>query len=157
LILRIEYLADHPGCIPTLGRWFFSEWEPLYGGKSIDDVTASIRERLNYDKLPLALVAVEGGAVVGTVCLKEHDMDIREDLSPWLAGLYVAAAYRRRGFGTQLVTSAVEKARVLGVSSLFLYTPNQEQFFAKRGWSVFERALYKGVNVVVMKRLVGVS
>lgn len=155
MILRIEYLADHPGCIPTLGRWFFNEWKQLYNGKSIEDVTASIRERLNYDKLPLALVAVEGGAVVGTVCLKDHDMDIREDLSPWLAGLYVAAAYRGRGFGARLVTAVVDKARILGVSKLYLYTPNQERFFAKRGWSVFERVLYKGVDVVVMKRLIG--
>jgi len=54
------------------------------------------------------LLAFDNQELIGTVCLKVHDMDTRPDLSPWLAGLYVVAPWRRLGIGAKLV-AVIEK------------------------------------------------
>jgi hypothetical protein len=46
-------------------------------------------ERTLRDQIPTTYVAVEQRQPVGSVTLVEHDMEIRVDLSPWLAGVYV--------------------------------------------------------------------
>lgn len=48
-------------------------------------------------------------------------MDIRSELKPWLAQLYVDPPERGRGIGTALVHAAVERSRKLGFDCL-IYT-----------------------------------
>lgn len=87
--IQIDYLANYPKCVPKLANWFYDEWNEFYDGMTVKDVAKTINDRLNYDKIPLAFVAFYNKTVVGTVCLKQYDIDTRKDLSPWLAGLYV--------------------------------------------------------------------
>ena len=150
--IQIDYLAKHPEWIDTLTGWFFDEWPAYYADKSTEDVAESFRQRLNVDRIPLTLIAHHDGEVIGTVSLKEHDMDIRKNFSPWLAALYVALPYRRRGIGTLLIESGLSEARRLGLSHLYLWTPQLEPFYLKRGWSILERTVYNGINVSVMER-----
>jgi N-acetylglutamate synthase-like GNAT family acetyltransferase len=77
-------------------------------------------------------------------------MDIRLDLSPWLASVLVMRGYRRQGIGSALTERVVEEARVLGVHTLYLYTYDQEQFYSRRGWSVLDRIEYRGEPLVIM-------
>ena len=53
--------------------------------------------------------------------------------------------------GTALVHRAVIEAQRLGVTNVYLYTPDKERFYALRGWSVFERVEYRGWDVVLME------
>lgn len=150
--MLIDYLANHPAAIPVLAGWFHAEWSYLYPERTVADVERSIADRTNTTTIPLALVAVEGHEVVGTVCLKTHDMDTQLHLSPWLAGLYVARESRGRGVGSALVKAIEEKAYELGVRTLYLYTPESERFYASRKWDVLERVTYHGCRVSVMKK-----
>jgi N-acetylglutamate synthase-like GNAT family acetyltransferase len=86
----------------------------------------------------------------GSAMLIAHDMDIRMDLTPWLAGVFVALDYRRRGIGSTLVRRVVESAAQLGEKRLYLYTPSAEQMYLRLGWSAIERTQYRGKEVVVM-------
>jgi N-acetylglutamate synthase-like GNAT family acetyltransferase len=72
------------------------------------------------------------------------------ELTPWLGGVYVAPDHRRQGIGSALVTRAVDEARKLSVERLYLYTADQERFYARLGWSVVEQCQYRGQGVVVM-------
>ncbi len=150
--MNIDCLADHKEVIPELAAWFFREWSPLYADKTIDDVRNAIAERTNRNTIPVALVAFEGATLVGTVCLKAHDMDTRPDLSPWLAGLYIAEPYRGRGRGTALVKAIEQKARELRVSKLYLYTPSAQSFYLRMAWCVAESTEYHGTKVTVMEK-----
>ena len=149
--IQIDYLAKHPEWIDTLANWFLAEWPAYYADKSTEDIAESFRQRLDVDRIPLTLIAHRAGQVIGTVSLKEHDMDIRKNFSPWLAGLYVSLPYRRRGMGTLLIESILREARRLGLSHLYLWTQQLEPFYLKRGWSILERIDYKGNNVSVME------
>jgi len=148
--MDIAYLADHKEVIPTLARWFYQEWAYLHPDRTPEDVERLIGERTNTTKIPVALVAFEGGEPLGTVCLKVHDMDTRLDLTPWLAGLYVAAPWRRKGIGTALVSSIEKKAHELQVEELYLFTPESAGFYSRLGWHVYERTEYHGYPATIM-------
>ena len=78
-------------------------------------------------------------------------MDTRPDLYPWLASVFVPAAHRQRGIGSALVRRAMEEAHSIGVPSLYLFTPDRERLYARIGWSVIERTVYRDLSVVVMQ------
>ena len=150
--MNIEYLAYHKEVIPTLAQWFYEEWAYLHPDRTLADVERLISERANTNRIPVALVALEGKELLGTVCLKVHDMDTRLDLTPWLAGLYVSAPRRRQGIGAALVSAIEKTAHDLGVEKLYLYTPESEGFYSRFGWHVKERTEYHGYPVTLMQK-----
>lgn len=150
--MHIELLANHPDTIPTLAEWFYEEWSHIYPSRTLQDFANSIAERVNTDRIPLALVAFEGQELIGTICLKVHDMDTRKDLSPWLAGLFVKEERRNQGVGTRLVRAVEAKAITLGIQRLYLWTPALERFYATLGWSVTQRTVYQSCKVAIMEK-----
>ncbi len=150
--MKIEYLADHQSLIPTLAEWFYAEWSHLHPGKSREDIQHIISLRINRDKVPMTLVALQENELIGSVSLKIYDMDNRPELTPWLASLYVREDCRGRGIGSKLVTAIEDRSRVLGVKILYLFTPASEAYYAKRGWQVMERVLYHTFPVTLMSK-----
>ena len=102
---------------------------------------------MNTDRLPLTLVALHDGLLVGMVSLKFHDME-RPDLDPWLGGLLVLPEWRKRGMGTMLMHHATKEARKLNVARLYLWTHSAEGLYRKLGWQIVERTEYFGKNAV---------
>src|SRR5262249_58156128 len=96
--------------------------------QTLEDSLRNYRERMNTDRLPLTLVAVQSGVavnrheLVGMVSLKFHDMDTRPDLDPWLGGLLVLPEWRNRGVGTMLMHRATEEAPALKLPPILLLT-----------------------------------
>jgi hypothetical protein len=82
----LDYLANWPDRIPELARYAYDEWRAIFESKvqNYEDVLSSYRERANTDSLPLAVVALHNGKVIGTASLKVHDLDIRPEITPWL-------------------------------------------------------------------------
>jgi predicted N-acetyltransferase YhbS len=153
--MKIEYLADHPEFIPTLALWFHRHWGHLSPGSTSETVAAELRSHLQYNQMPLALVAVSGGQLVGSASLRLHDMRTRKDLSPWLANVYVPVAHRKQGLGARLVAAIEEKANDLGFAALYLWTDEQERFYTRLGWTVIDRLEYLGEQVVMMQKRLG--
>ncbi len=152
--ITIGYLADYLEWVPVIAGWFYEQWYDLYIVRSmtLKDVENSIAERCNYDTIPLALVAINDDKVIGTICLKQHDMDTRKDLSPWLACLYVATEHRCNGVGSLLVEALIEKTIALDISKLYLYTPDAEDFYRKLAWQALEQMEYLGCTVTILEK-----
>ncbi len=148
--MQIKYLKDYKEWIPKIAEWFYHEWGNMHPDLDVDKIIARLHKRTNVDTLPLTMVAVENEMVVGTASLKESDMDIRMQYSPWLASVYVCEDWRKKGVGTRLVETMVNKAKMIGVDILYLYTPDAEGFYAKLGWHVLENTAYHGKNVTIM-------
>ena len=151
--IRIEYLADHPECIPTLATWFYEQWSWFLPPKSsVETIATKFRTHINRDSPPIALVALDGAELLGTASLRIHDMDILTDLSPWLGGVYVAQCHRKKGIGRQLVSAVEQKALELGYWSIYLFTIDQAPMYSKLGWEVLNRLDYHRYPVFVMHK-----
>ncbi len=156
-MMYIAYIKDHPETLPVVARWIFDEWGDLCPGSTLETFIEHLQENCHDDQVPLTLIALLDGEVVGTASLIEYDMDTRHDLTPWLASVYVTPAQRGKGFGTKLVQAIVAKAREFKVPKLYLFTPDQEHFYRRLGWQPQEYTDYRGHNVVIMQIEPGIS
>jgi len=148
--MHIDYLADHPEFISTLAHWHHKEWSYLRPSDTVEARTARLRAACGRGEIPSVFVAFSDGTLFGSAMLIAHDMDTRMDLTPWLAGVFVAPDYRRRGIGSALIERVVGCAAALGVRRLYLYTPSVAQMYSRLGWSAVERTSYRGADVAVM-------
>jgi len=148
--MRIEYLSNHPEALPTIAAWQHAEWGHLRPNDTVEKRAARLKGFANGDRIPLTVVALDGNEVLGSASLIAHDMETRMELTPWLAGVYVGEAYRRRGIGAELVRRIMMEARRLKVPLLYLYTVHSEQLYAALGWSLMERTSYREDEIVIM-------
>ena len=148
--MTIEYLADHPEFLSILAAWQHAEWGYLRPGDTIEARTNRLRGEGERGRIPLTVVAHENGEVLGSASLIPHDMDTRMELSPWLAGVFVAPEYRRRGIASELVRRIVAEAARLDVPLLYLYTVHSEKLYEKLGWVLQERTRYREHDIVIM-------
>lgn len=119
----------------------------------VDDADGLLRiiEATSFDR---ALVAEIDGVIVGTVLLVAEELEPAHDVSPWLAGLVVAPAHRKRGIGAALVRAIEAEAAALACPFLYLYTGDAEPFYAGHGWTVEDRFEQDGYPEVLMMRVI---
>ena len=148
----IRYLADCPQHIPVIATWIFDYWGKSYGFKSLQDQINALSRRLYRNRIPLALVAFSGSRPVGTASLKIQEMPMRKQFYYWLGSVYVIPEFRGRGIGRSLVTRCETVAAEIGVTDLFLHTPDKQGFYRKLNWNSVEKCIYHDMSVVIMKK-----
>lgn len=155
--MLIDYLANHKQFIPEIADLSYTEWKALFqaAGISKEALLATLEQRAVTDQLPITLVALEGGVLMGTGSIKMAEPGTREGVSPWLAGMYVKEQYRGSGAGALIVQALEAKARELGVEAMYLSVGKAEAFYKRLGWTVLERRESHGVEEVALmtKRL----
>ena len=150
--LRIERLADHLACVPTLAAWHHAEWGNLNAAITLEARAERLGRRATESGIPTAVVALVGDDVAGSASLVESDMDIHPELTPWLASVYVAPGFRRRGIASALVGEIERIAREEKVRTLWLWTPDQERLYARLGWVTSSHEPYRGLDAVIMRK-----
>lgn len=148
--MKIEYLVDHPEFLQVLAEWQHGEWGHLRPGDSVVARMGRLRSFSERDAIPLTVVAHNDGKLLGSASLIPHDMETRMELTPWLAGVFVAPEHRRRGIGAALVRRIMAEAGRLSVAVLYLYTMHSEKFYASLGWSLQEHTTYRDQNIAIM-------
>ena len=133
---RISYLIEHPEYIPQLAQWLFEQWDSILGEKTREARIKKLNAHMNRDKLPIVWVAHANGQLLGTASLRVHDLEGREDLTPWLGGVFVGSHFRRRGIGVALCATVENAARSRGIQTLHLFTLDKQAWYSRLGWSV---------------------
>lgn len=150
--MLITYLADYPQYLSTVAGWVFDEWGWEMPGSTLESIRAEFSMHLNRERIPLAMLSLVEGQPVGTASIFLHDMDIRMDLTPWLAAVYVLPEFRGQGIGSQLVRAVEAVATRLQLERLYLFTPDHAAFYARLGWSVLEKVEYRHRSNVIMTK-----
>jgi len=134
--VRISYLIEYREYIPQLAQWLFQEWDTILGEKTPEARIKKLQTHMNRDKLPIAWVAHANGQPLGTAALRVHDLEGREDLTPWLGGVFVGSQFRRRGIGTALCATVEDAARSRGIQTLYLFTLDKQVWYSRLGWAL---------------------
>lgn len=149
--MEIIDLRQAPQHIPTIARWHFDEWGYLNPGKTLEYRIERMQRYIAGNPIPSMLIAVEDDEVLGTAALVEADMDSHPELTPWLASVYIREDQRGRGIGKKLVQALMDLAGQQHLKRLYLFTPDQADFYAKLGWKTLAQELYRNTTVTIMQ------
>jgi N-acetylglutamate synthase-like GNAT family acetyltransferase len=141
--VRISYLIDHPEYVAQLAQWLFEQWGSILGEKTLETRIKKLNAHMNRDQLPIAWVAHANGQLLGTAALRVHDLDGREDLTPWLGGVFVGSQFRRRGIGEALCATVEATAKSRGIQTLYLFTLNKQAWYSRQGWTVLAPCVWQ--------------
>ena len=150
--VQLEFLADHPEYLQRLATWHHEAFATLNPDASVEQRVEWLTSRMGRRAVPTTVVAAVDNVLVGSASLVEHDLPGREDLSPWIAAVYVRPEVRRQGVGTRLVQQVETIARELSFARLYLFTPDMRPFYETLGWVVREKAVYRGRPTTIMEK-----
>ncbi len=155
--MELEFLADNENAIPILANWYFSEWGYVEKGNTLDKVTDKLYGYLNTDKIPLIILAIEEGEILGAAQLRYREMDIYPEKEHWLGGVYVSQNHRGNKIAEQIIHKVVTVAKNLNVHKLHVQTQHLGGgLYRHLGWRPIEQVNYRGMNVLVMENQIGV-
>ena len=150
--MQISYLADVPHMAADLIPGLLEHWRFAFPNDTAEVRAAKFEAHENREVLPMAWIAHSGEKVFGTAALRVADLHGREDLGPWLGGVYVLPAHRRQGVATALCRVAEDRARVMGIPRLYLFTLDQESLYARMGWETIEATVWQDRPCVIMAK-----
>ena len=139
--IEIVNLADETRHIDEVSMWLWEEWAKE-GGTKLEDIIYRTKHSICRDKVPQVYIAKYKDELVGTVSIWHNDLISRQDLTPWLAALYIKKEYRGLGLGTILQEKVIDVVRALGYKSLYLITDLYE-YYERSGWNLLTNAPLK--------------
>ncbi|NOU22700.1 MAG: GNAT family N-acetyltransferase [Methyloglobulus sp.] len=151
-IMRFSYLANHPQFLETLAVNLFKHWQPILTEDTLEIRIAKLKSHMSTERLPIAWVAHSDSEVFGTAALREHDLDDREDLAPWLGGVYVLPTCRSRGIGEALCKTVEQAAKLRGIDTLHLFTLDKKAWYTHLGWKQIESTTWHGLPADIMSK-----
>ncbi|WP_421993008.1 GNAT family N-acetyltransferase [Roseococcus sp.] len=148
---RIVRIADRPDLVPLVANWLWDAfWQP--NGHRLEEVREIVSEATAEIGTPQSFVLLAGDTPCGTASFVSADLEIRNDIGPWLAGVYVVPEARGQGCARRLVAAVEEEARRVGDESLYLYTNDSQGLYEKLGWYVIEETVDNNHPVTIMRR-----
>ncbi len=149
--MQIDFLADRPELIQGLAPAIWGHWRTeLPEDTTVEHRIAKLKSHLHKAKLPLAFVAHQNGKALGTAALRSQDLDDRNDLSPWLGGVFVLPEHRSQGIASALCRAATAHAHAMGHPVLYLFTANKQVLYERLGWHTIQSAAWRGLCGSIM-------
>jgi predicted N-acetyltransferase YhbS len=122
--------------------------------RTIAEDIAGLRRFAKADGFEVALVAEDGGSILGTCLFVRQELNPVHDLSPWLAGLVVRPERRKQGIGSLLAQGIESHAADVGCRKLHLYTGDAEAFYVRLGWTVADRFVEDAEPMCLMQKII---
>ena len=127
--MQILDLHNHREFVPLLAEWHAAQWRNYP-----PDREALLLARSSEAGLPKTFFALHNGSPIGFVCLLSSNVPSRQDLTPWLASLYVVPEHRNKRVGQRLVEHCLIHTSMLGYERLYLFTSSAIAYYTKMGW-----------------------
>jgi GNAT superfamily N-acetyltransferase len=135
----ISDLRQRPEFFDTVADRIWQAWWKD-GGHPLETISGRLRENLNAEPIPIALVAHDGAAFLGTSSVIASDLEERPDYTPWVAAVWVEPQVRSQGIGAALVERGAHDCFALGFSRAYLCArPARTAFYERLGWIPIER------------------
>lgn len=148
--ITYDYLGHFPEHISTIAQWHQDQWHDIS-----PQLTTSLRIKKysaypSQPGIPCCHLALVDNCPAGSASLVKSDMETHSNLSPWLASVYVHSEFRNLGIATHLINMCIDSARKANIQTLYLFTPDQLEFYLSRGWKLLKPDTYHGEHVDIM-------
>ena len=147
--MKIVNLKEEKKYLDILAEWHHKEWAYLNPNLSLYDRRKKMESHFSNEFIPSTYVAIDD-ELLGSAAIVENDMDTKQELSPWLASVFISPNNRNKGIGSKLVEHVMKQTKSNGLKKLYLFTPNKENFYLRLGWQTIERTKYRNEKVVIM-------
>lgn len=119
-----------------------TKWNYEWWGESLncnyEKVKCFLKYSMQKDKLPQTYGLFLDDEIIGMCQFLYEDLDVRPDIYPWLANVYIDEKYRNKGYGRILIENATKVAHdVIKFNELFLYTKHIG-LYEKFGWKYID-------------------
>jgi N-acetylglutamate synthase-like GNAT family acetyltransferase len=150
LPFTISDLRRRPEFFDTVADRIWQAWWKDRG-HPLETISRRLRENINAEPIPIALVAHNGAAFLGTSSVIASDLEERPDYTPWVAAVWVEPQVRSKGIGAALVERAARDCFALGITRAYLCArPARSAFYERLGWIPIERDVgERGLTVFI--------
>lgn len=146
----ITNLRSVPQFADTIADRGWNAWWTT-SGVSLSQYRAYLDLMLESQSIPLAFVAHSGKTYLGSTLLIASDLDVRQNLSPWIAALWVDPDHRRQGIASELMAAARASVAELGYKVVYLSAEEKvTPYYLARGWRQIEKDV-GGLHVFEME------
>ena len=90
-------------------KWMY-EWGGKEEGYSIDAIKCFMKHSILKDRLPQTYGLFLDGKIIGMYQFTLEDLNVRPDIYPWLANVYIDSEYRGKGYGRVLLETVKDNA-----------------------------------------------
>lgn len=147
--MKIVALSEVPHHATQITDWL---WQAFGDGTSREFYQSIVRSSLNGADFPVTFVALDGDIPLGTVGFWRCDLISRQDLTPWVAALFVEESARGKGLSEALQQHVIDFAQQRGYDKLWLWS-TFGGYYERFGWQYQCDALeFPDVRVKVYSR-----
>lgn len=150
--VAITLLDGQDPLTEELAKHHAAAWGYLYTDWDSSKALAEFRSQKTDGSLPATLVLREDNQVAGSVSLLYGDCEVRKDLDPWLASLYVFPEFRGRGHASMLIEKAIEFAATTGEKELYVFTESAAGLLRRHGFETIDRTVLHGKPIEILRR-----
>ena len=151
--LTISDLRQRPKFFDAVADRIWRAWWKERGFP-LSYIADRLRENLNAEPLPIALVAHEGTEFLGTSSVIASDLEDLPQYTSWVAAVWVDPQHRERQIGRALVARAASDVFDLGIDRVYLCAGKlRRNFYVRQGWiPIHEEVGSRQVTVFVLER-----
>lgn len=131
--VTISSLVDRPNFIDACAAWTYGQWG-VGSTRTLDSTLERFRRSAHDQAIPLTFVAHIADRPIGMASLFEDDCELRPDLRPWLAAVFVHPDHRGNGVAGLLIQAVEHAAQQLGEHTIYLTTKDSQNLYTRHGW-----------------------
>ncbi|MCI9434487.1 MAG: GNAT family N-acetyltransferase [Bacilli bacterium] len=121
----------------TITTWMYNWWGKDEG-YSFDGIKCFMKHSMQENKLPQTYGLFLDNKIIGMYQFTLEDLDVRTDIYPWLANVYIDENYRKQGYGKILLESVMRNVKnIRNFKEIYLFTKHIN-LFEKFGFEFVE-------------------
>lgn len=121
--LRFEQITEiDEGNLNIMTNWMYNWWGKK-DGLTLEKVKCYMKHSMQKDRFPQTYGLFLDDKIIGMYQFTLEDLDVRPDIYPWLANVYIDEEYRNKGYARKLLENVKENTKQsINFDELFLYT-----------------------------------
>ena len=108
--MEIDCLYNHPRFINKLVEALWVKWsnDYIWENKTIEDIR-EFYSTTNISTFPICYILFENDVLYACLLVDSTDMQVRNDLCPWLGSVFTFPEHREKGYAAQLIKYTIRK------------------------------------------------